>query len=177
MTLHRFNPVRSFRATQASFIAAIVSVALLTISCATQKPNEVVGRQSSQVFMLPQEGGMASETLELKGGQFRYWFSSDTFFPNRSRQKYPVEGNYEFKGDQLILSSGKTFTVRSLNGNQTLWRTEALDSWEHQHIIDGYGILLRVESIKSGKPVLKPMFTKEEWARSAEQVRKLEQKK
>jgi hypothetical protein len=37
--------------------------------------------------------------------------------------------------------------------------------------------LREVENIKSEKPMLKPFFTKEQWNRSGEEVRQLEQKK
>src|SRR5262249_4943758 len=45
-------------------------------------PKEIVGWPGSQVFMLPQEAGFQWETLELKDGRFRYWFSSDVIVPN-----------------------------------------------------------------------------------------------
>jgi hypothetical protein len=125
--------------------------------------------------MLPQEGGFQWETLELKDGRFRYWFSSDSIIPNPP--KYPIEGGYELKGDQLILSSGETYTSRTLQGTQTLWRRAAVDYWDRHQIIDVYGILLPVENIKSRKPTLEPLFSKEQWDRSSEGVRHLERKK
>jgi hypothetical protein len=125
--------------------------------------------------MLPQEGGFQRETLELKDGRFRYWFSSDVIISNPP--KYPTEGGYEYKGDQLLLSSGKTYAVRTLQGTRTLWCPTALDYWDHHQVIDIYGILLPVENIKSGKPTLRPLFTKEQWNHSGEEVRQLEQKK
>lgn len=141
---------------------------------AAEKPQADAAWPNAQVFMLPQEAGFQWETLEIKDGRFRYWFSSDVV--DRT-VKYPIEGSYEFKGDQLILSSGKTYTVRSLKETRSFWRPFAVDNWDHHQIINVYGILLPVESIKSEKPTLKPLFTKEQWDRSREQVRNLELKK
>jgi len=129
----------------------------------------------SQVFKLPQEGGFQRETLELKDGRFRYWFASDVVVPNP--QKYPTEGSYEVNRDQLALSSGQTYTVRTLHGTPTLWRPAAVDYWNRHQVIDVYGILLAVEGIKSREPTIEPLFTKEQWDRSGEQVRRLEEKK
>jgi hypothetical protein len=150
-------------------------MALLTASCATDKPKDVVGWAGSQVFMLPQEGGFQQEILELKNGQFRYWFSSDVIDLNPT--KYPIEGSYEIKGNQLVLSNGSTYTVRLLHGVRSFWRPGAVDYWDHHQIIDVYGILLPVKSIKSEKPKLEPLFEKAEWERSGEQVRLLEKQK
>ena len=97
-----------------------VLVVVLGASCATEKPKETPERIGAQVFRLSQEGGFRDETLELKEGRFRYWFSSDVIVPNAP--KYPMEGSYECKGDQLILSSGKTYTIRSLKEINSLWR-------------------------------------------------------
>jgi hypothetical protein len=152
-------------------------LALLTASCRTERPTEatVAAWQGSQVFVLPQEGGFQSETLEFKDERFRYWFSSDVIVPNRP--KYPIEGSYEFRDERLILSSGETYTVRPLRGIRTLWKPSAVDYWDRHQVIDVYGILLPVENISSQQPTLKPLFTKEQWNRSREQVRQLEQKK
>ncbi len=89
---------------------------LLFVSCATQEP-KVTGWLGSEVFKMP-PGAFMSETLELKDGRFRYWFSSDVII--RGGQKYPIEGNYAFKGDELALSSGKVLKVRQINGRRVL---------------------------------------------------------
>jgi hypothetical protein len=150
-------------------------VALLAISCASEKPKALAGWPNAEVYMLPQEGGFQRETLELKDGRFHYWFSSDVILPNPP--KYPVEGSYEFKGDQLVLSNGKTYTVRSLKGLRSLWGPTAVDYWDQHQVIDVYGILLPVESIESRKPTLKPLFAQDQWERSRERVRQLERKR
>ena len=156
------------------FILGVLA-AVLAASCGTVEPKDTAGRAGAQVFMLPQEAGFQSATLELKDGRFRYWFSSDVLVP--SPPKYPIEGSYEFKGDQLILSGGKTYTVRPLKGIRSLWRPTAVDDWDHHQIIDVHGILLPVESITSGKPALHLLFDKDQWDRSGRQVRQLEQNK
>jgi hypothetical protein len=154
-----------------------LSLALLTASCRTERRAETTAAEwpRSQVFKLPQEGGFQYETVELNDGRFRYWFASDVVLPNAP--KYPVEGSYEIKGDQLSLSSGQTYTVRTLHSARTLWRPAAVDYWNRHQIIDVYGILLPVESITSSEPTIEPFFTKEQWDRSGEQVRHLEEKK
>lgn len=152
-----------------------LSIVLLTASCTTEKPKDVAEWSGSEVYMLPKEGGFQSETLELKDGRFRYWFSSDVILPNRP--KYPIDGRYEFKGDELVLSSGGTYAVRHLGEARSLWRPTAVDDWDRHQIIDVYGILLPVKSTKSQKPKLEPLFTEAQWERSGAQVRQLEQKK
>jgi len=154
-----------------------LSLALLTASCRTERPAEttVAEWSGSQVFKLSQEGGFQWETLELKDGRFRYSFASDVVIPNPP--KYPIEGSYELKGDQLTLSSGQTYTVRTLCGIRTLWRPAAVDYWNRHQVIDVYGILLPVEGIKSREPTIEPFFTKGQWDRSGEQVRHFEEKK
>lgn len=154
----------------------IIAACIGSGCAATQKPTaSSVVWPDSEVFVLPPEAGFQLERLELKDGRFRYWFSSDVIHPNPP--KYPIEGAYEFKGDQLVLSSGKTYTVRTLQGTRTLWRPVAVDYWDHYQIIDVYGILQRVDRKQSGKITLEPLFTKEQWEHSREQVRQLERKK
>jgi len=159
--------------------SAVLSLAIgvLLTSCATEgqmaKELPIVSDwPGSEVFQLPREGGFQWETLELKDGRFRYWFTSDSI--GGRAQKYPIKGSYESKGDQLILSSGKTYTVRQLNGVRTLWAPSAMDHWNQFQIIDVYEILLPVQSIKAPKPTLKPLLTKEQWDRSADHVTKVE---
>ncbi len=154
-----------------------LSLALMTASCRTGRPTErtIAEWPGSQVFKLPQEGGFQWETLELKDGRFRYLFASDVVIPNPP--KYPIEGGYELKGDQLTLSSGQTYTVRTVHGTRTLWRPAAVDYWNRHQVIDVYGILLPVEGINSREPTIQPLFTKEQWDRSGEQVSHLDEKR
>src|SRR3954469_7789580 len=81
-------------------------VALLVLtSCATHnQESHPAPWPGAQVFKLPQEGGFQFETLELKDGRFRYWFSIDVAL--RHQPKYPIQGSYEWRGDNLVLSIG-----------------------------------------------------------------------
>jgi hypothetical protein len=143
----------------------LIGLLLLVASCKTESPKEatVVGRPGSQVFKMPQ-GFFMSETLELKKGRFRYWFSSDMVV--RGGPKYPIEGSCVWQGDGLILSSGKTFKARQINGDLTLFWPQAVEYWDRQQLISGH-ILLPVESIGSGAPALNIFFTKEQLDTSA----------
>src|SRR5437867_1889229 len=121
---------------------------LLLASCATQQPQQpkIVGWAGSEVFKMP-PGMFMWETLELKGGRFRYWFSSDVII--RGGPKYPIEGSYDFRGDELVLSSGKAFKVRQVNGRRVLIWPHAVKDWDQQQIIPWAHILLPVEGIDS----------------------------
>jgi hypothetical protein len=149
---------------------SFLPVILLSVSCRTDLPSEetVAEWPGSQVFKGPQEvEGYQRETLELKEGRFRYWSATDVIELNPP--KYPLEGNYDVKGDQLVLSNGDTYTVRTIHGRRTVWHAGAIDEWDRHQSIDRYGILLPVRSLKSRRPALKPFFTKEEWHHSDEQ--------
>ena len=145
---------------------------LLFVSCATQEP-KVTGWLGSEVFKMP-PGAFMSETLELKDGRFRYWFSSDVII--RGGQKYPIEGNYAFKGDELALSSGKVLKVRQINGRRVLLWPLVVEDWDRQQIIPGAHILLPVESIDSEPPIKDYFFTKEQREQSARKARELVEK-
>src|SRR5258705_508194 len=94
----------------------------------------------ADVYVLAQEAAFQWEKLELKDRRFRYWFTSDAVV--RNPPKYPIEGDYQINGDQLLLSGGKTYTARILQGTRTLWSPRAVDYWERHQIIDVYGILV-----------------------------------
>jgi hypothetical protein len=147
--------------------------ALLLTSCITKnRPVAAVAPwPEAEVFVLPKEAGFQSETLELKDARFRYWFSSDSI--GGPRINYPIEGSYWWNGEQLHLSSGKVYTARQLNGVRTLWQPSAIDHWNQFQIINVYGILLLVEG-KSRNATLKPLFTQEEWDRSATNVARVQ---
>jgi hypothetical protein len=121
---------------------------LLAASCATEKLDDV-GWPGSEVFKMPQ--GFMAETLELKEGRFRYWFSSDVI--PRHGPKYPIEGSYLWQGDELVLSTGKTFKVRQINGKRALLWPQAVDTWDRNQLIPGH-ILLPVESINAITPAI-----------------------
>jgi len=121
--------------------------------------------------MLPQEAGFQWETLELRDGRFRYWSASDVMAEHPP--KYPIEGTYLIKDNQLILSNDKTYSLCSINGTKMLWKLRAVQYWEQYEIIDASGMLVQVKSVGSEEPSLTPFFTKQQWDRSAEQVKEL----
>jgi hypothetical protein len=114
------------------------------------------------------------ETLELKDGRFRYWFSSDVVI--RDGPKYPIGGSYDFRGDELVLSSGKVFNVRQVNGKRVLIWPHAVEDWDRQQIIPWAHLLLPVESIDSEPPIKERFFTKEQREESERKARELVEK-
>ena len=154
-----------------------ILLALVAISCATNKERveEIFPWPDSESYMLAVEAGFQSETVELKEGRFRYWFSSDVILPDLPQ--YPEQGEYQFRGNQLLLSNGRTYTVRSLQGVQTLWRPQAIQDWDRRRIIDIYGILLPVENIHGRPPSIESLFAEEQWNISAQRVQNASSKK
>ncbi len=75
--------------------------------------------------------GDHSIVLELKGGKFRYWFSSDAKIAG-DELKYPLAGTYSTDGDKIVLKHEKItapqgeWTARQVDGVLTLWRSDAL---------------------------------------------------
>ena len=148
---------------------------LLLISCASQDHHEpkIVGWPGSEVFKMP-PGTFMCETLELKDGRFRYWFSSDVII--RDGPKYPIGGSYDSRGDELVLSSGKVFKLRQVNGRRVLIWPHAVEDWDRQQIIPSAHILLPVESIDSEPPIKERFFTKEQREESERKARELVEK-
>ncbi|WP_338288863.1 hypothetical protein [Luteolibacter sp. LG18] len=83
----------------------------------------------------PQEGvfltytGYETTVLELKGGKFRYWFESD--MKGQDDPAYPLTGTYTVQGNVVTLANDKiyqparTWTVLTVNGTPSLWRSDA----------------------------------------------------
>ncbi|WP_035614953.1 hypothetical protein [Haloferula sp. BvORR071] len=75
--------------------------------------------------------GDHSIVLELKGGKFRYWFSSDAKIAG-DELKYPLAGTYSTDGDKIVLKHEKIpglqgeWAARQVDGVLTLWRSDAL---------------------------------------------------
>jgi hypothetical protein len=97
--------------------------------------------------------GFSGETIELKGGKFRYWFYSDV--QTGAEPAYPLSGSYRISGNALTLDHHqihdpvRTFAV--VNGIQVLWRKDGLEGWEKDQRIHPYAVLIRVEGT-SGDP-------------------------
>jgi hypothetical protein len=91
--------------------------------------------------------GLSGLLLELRNGQYRYWFYSDTgTYSDLHSNKYPLAGTYTTNGPiiQLIhedTSMQKVWVFRKLNGKTTLWRPNALQHWQTNRALDFYGIL------------------------------------
>ncbi|MEW6303042.1 MAG: hypothetical protein AB1705_06200 [Verrucomicrobiota bacterium] len=157
-----------------AYLPLVVSLfAVLQTSCVTQH-SDVLGWPDSQVFKMPQPTSFMSETLELKDGRFRYWFSSDVIL--RNGPKYPMEGSYAWKGDEILLSSDKSFKVRRINGQSVLFWPHAVEWWDRHQIISGH-ILVPVGSIHSPTPQRENFFTKEQRETSAARAAQLQQNK
>src|ERR1044071_3284296 len=113
-----------------------ITVLFLAGSCTTDNHRSTATPPAFQVFMLLREAGMQFESLELSDGNYRYSFWTDVVNLNR---EYPEQGTYGWKGQTLILNTGKQYELRSLHGTLTLWKPEALDDWERHQIINSYG--------------------------------------
>jgi hypothetical protein len=85
----------------------------------------------------------SSTILELKGGNFRYWFSSD--LRSWHEPAYPLSGQYTTNGSTITLQHKAIFqtnwTFMTYRGKPTLWRPSALTYWESKKKVDGYGVL------------------------------------
>ncbi len=99
------------------------------------------------------------EPLELKDGQFRYWFSSDVMIPGGP--EYPIEGSYNSREGELVLSSQKIFKIRQINERRVLFWPHAVEGCDQRQIIPGH-MLLSVKSIYSEPPTSQSFFTKEQ---------------
>ena len=95
-----------------------------------------------------------AETLELKDGRFRYWFSSDVI--TRGGPRYPLVGTHISTGDELVLSGGKVFKRRQINGKRVLFWPHAVGDWDHEQIIPGH-MLLPVETPPFGSKSRRPL--------------------
>ncbi len=90
--------------------------------------------------------GYQSETLELRGGRFRYWFSTDYGASNGDR---PLRGTYALDGSTLTLHGpelhlGNVRMFHSFRGLEALWRPYALKRWLRKEGLNTYGILFRL---------------------------------
>ncbi len=85
----------------------------------------------------------SSLILELKGGTFRYWFTSDVKM--RDEPAYPLTGRYTTNGGTVTLPHKEIYqtnwTFKTYDGKPTLWRPSALEYWDDSKKVDAYGVL------------------------------------
>lgn len=106
--------------------------------------------------------GHMTTVLELKDGHFRYWFESDLKQPKEPQ--YPLTGEYSVAGSAITLKhdevSQPQWTFRTVDGQITLWRPDAIESYSKERKLDttfsryGNGSIL-VISDKSAEEVWK----------------------
>ena len=90
--------------------------------------------------------GYQSETLELRGGRFRYWFSTDYGASSGDRA---LEGAYSLEGSTLVLHGpelhlGNKRIFHSFRGIDALWRPYALERWLRKKGLNTFGIMFRL---------------------------------
>lgn len=96
--------------------------------------------------------GYSGETIELKGGTFRYWFYSDA---GTDSATYPLTGSYCFSGSVLTLNHPSihrpTRSYQVVNGVPVLWRDDGLALFQKEERFQPYAVLIRVEG-EDGDP-------------------------
>jgi hypothetical protein len=142
----------------------IVALVLLS-ACSPQEQAPAV----DGVYTLCKEvTGYSGETLELKGGKFRYWFYSDV--RTDKEPKYPLTGTFTLSGTALTLDSSDvhsgTRTVDKVNGVPVLWRKDGLELWQKEKRLHPYAVLIRIDGATEGsarpeRPSLDLLMTKE----------------
>ena len=94
--------------------------------------------------MCREVAGFSGETIELKGGKFRYWFYSDAGGGPSSRSgAYSISGNQVKFDDASLAKEPRTFAI--VNGVAVLWRDDGLKLWESEQRIHPYAVLIRLE--------------------------------
>ena len=121
----------------------LLFVAVATTTCAATAAEEVP-RAVDGVYHF--HNGYQSETLELRGGRFRYWFSTDY---GASNGKRALEGTYAIAGATLTLLGpelhlGNKRIFHSFRGIDALWRPYALERWLRKEGLNTYGIMFRL---------------------------------
>ena len=108
----------------------------LTSAFAAAPPKIETASPPEGVFVTYGFGVGHNTVVELKGGKFRYWFSSD----RKGADVEALEGTYTADGDKIVLTHPKLiplvseWTVRSIDGVVTLWRSDALKLLEEDKL-------------------------------------------
>jgi hypothetical protein len=130
------NPLRSY---SCSALLVVVLVCLLKSGFAEETSSRMEG-----VYHL--NTGFQFETLELRGGRFRYWFGTD--YGAETGDK-PLAGTYSIEGSTLILQGaelhlGNRRILHPLGNLLALWRPFALEEWRSTGEINQYGIIVKL---------------------------------
>lgn len=111
-----------------------------------------------------QQNGYGKTILELKGGQFRYWYDSDAPLPGEIT-KYPLTGAYATNGGEVTIVVTKTcswdgidertnlshfprtnrWTFVQYKGQPTLWHSDVWKNWETMKTSTPGGVLFPSE--------------------------------
>jgi len=119
-----------------------------------------MGSSVDGLYVIPSEvRGYQNETLELKHGHFRYWFSSDAVVLDEHGRAIgsdmPLRGTYRVDGHKVTFSNPEVQDRYTdvVNGVPVLWRLESKRIWEQEHKIYDYGVLIGVAaSGRDAKP-------------------------
>ena len=127
------------------FIAILLLLGLMFTTSADNPPKYTVTdiKPLEGVFIMAT--GYSTIVIELKKGNFRYWFSTDVVVTGVEQPKYPLKGKYKIKGNTVILEhkqiTQKEWTFRKINTTVTLWRPIAVKFYKEEQKLDSYGIL------------------------------------
>jgi hypothetical protein len=119
---------------QTAFLLIGASFLSLASAFSADLPKIEVASPAEGVFVTYSRGLGHNTVIELKGGKFRYWFSSDCV--TLEKVEYPLEGSYTAEGDQIVIKHPMLYTlvsnwtVRSIDGVVTLWRSDAIKTLE-----------------------------------------------
>ena len=141
----------------------VIMLLALVVPASAQNPPTPIGTVKEGVYFL---GGMFQTIIvELKDGQFRFWFSSDMKLSG-DLTRYPHTGKYGTNGGEITFVTTNSYVRRGLggetsytnhlvqtnrwtfmthDGKTTLWRPEALKQWKEKRELDGYGILFSTD--------------------------------
>lgn len=111
-----------------TFLSIGVALLSLTSALSAAPPKIEIASPAEGVFVTYGFGVGHNTVIELKGGKFRYWFSSD----RKGADVEGLEGTYTTEGDKIVMKHPKliplesNWSVRSIDGVVTLWRSDAI---------------------------------------------------
>ncbi len=99
-------------------LCSVFFLILISVAC--------FSAQSSVQGIYGVHTGYVGEAIELKDGQFRYWYSTDMLYPGMPQ--YPFTGTYSIEKDILTLHhpdlEKKAWRCKIINGNRFLMPVE-----------------------------------------------------